>query len=74
MLGVLRNVGKVFDAHVHCGFVDGECVLRAFEILAHGVDGAGLTVRCDISFHCGHPVAEEDVDVALCHSRVGHWY
>ena len=63
---------EVVDAEIGPGGIGGQRVFRAFQVGAHGVDGARLAVGGDIALHGGHPVAKEHVDVACGQRGIGH--
>src|SRR3546814_10624867 len=47
-------------------------VLGAFQVGAQHLDRALFAVLGDVGLHGRHPVAEEDVDVAVLQAGVGH--
>src|SRR3546814_15351799 len=61
----LGDVGEVLQALLRGVLRHRQGVLGAFQVGPHRLHGAVLAVLGDVAFHGRHPVAEEDVDVAV---------
>ena len=68
----LGDVSEVLETLVIQVLRHRQRVLRTVEVGANHLDTAVRLERGDVGFHGRHPVAEEDVDVAVLHALIGH--
>jgi hypothetical protein len=68
----LGDIGEVLDAGLGGVLRHRQGVLGALQVDAEHLDRAVVPVGGDVAFHGRHPVAEEDVDVAVLQAGVGH--
>ena len=68
----LGDVGEVLDAGLRRVLRHRQGVLGALQVDAEHLDRTLVAILGEIAFHGRHPVAEEDVDVAVLQAGVSH--